>query len=206
MFRLLATLFLKLKGFRIDGQFPELRSYVIAYGNHTSHWDTFLTIVATRFAGFDGMVRWMYAEKLDRGWCRFIVAPFLQHFGGFSVDRALSRQERVHFIAEGLRRGAYRVFGVAPEGRRGLTPYWKSGFYFVAREAELPVFLMTVDYPTKTIHLGPLVHLTGDARADMGQLRSHFSRFTAKFPDQVGPVSIREEEKHLDGVEMRRAS
>ena len=201
MFRLLATLALKLGRFRVEGQFPDIPSYVIVFANHTSHWDTFWTLVATRYAGFGKMVRWMYAEKLDQGLSRVLFAPLLRYFGGFSIDRESSKQERVEVIAEGLRNGTFRVFGIAPEGKRRWGEHWKSGFYFVARNAEIPLFLLIVDYATRAIHLGPLVHLTGDVTKDMDQLRTHCSQFTAKFPDNVGPVRLREEVQSCNSVE-----
>ena len=67
MFRLIATLLIKLYRFRVVGSFPELPSYVIVFGNHSTHWDMFWTLCVTRYARFGKRVSWLYAEKLERG-------------------------------------------------------------------------------------------------------------------------------------------
>jgi 1-acyl-sn-glycerol-3-phosphate acyltransferase len=195
MSRLLATLLIKLFGFRVEGSFADLPSYVIVYGNHSSHWDMFWTLCVTRYARFGSRVSWLYAEQLERGWTRLLVAPLLRLFGGFAVDREVSGRNRVEYLANEISIGTHPVFGIAPEGQRRWTPHWKSGFYFIAKSAAIPLVLLTVDYGERVLHVGPVVHLTDDVQGDMEQLREHFARFTPKFPDKVGPVCIREEEE-----------
>lgn len=194
MFRLIATMLIKLFRFRVEGSFPQLPSYVIVFGNHSTHWDMFWTLCVTRYARFGKRVSWLYAEKLERGWTRFLVAPLLRHFGGFAVDRSVSGRNRVDYITHEITSGTHPVFGIAPEGQRRWTPHWKSGFYFIATRASVPLVLLAVDYEKRVIHVGPQVVLTGDVQRDMERLRAHFARFTPKFPEKVGPVRIREEE------------
>jgi len=193
VFRLVATLLIKLFRYRVEGSFPPLPSYVIVFGNHSTHWDTFWTMCVTRYARFGNRVSWIYAEKLERGWPRFLVAPWLRYFGGLAIDRSLSGQNRVDHIVAVITSGKHPIFGIAPEGKRRWTPHWKSGFYFIARKADVPLVLLVVDYGKRVIHVGPRIDLTGDVRRDMDPLRAHFPRFTPKFPDKVGPIRIREE-------------
>jgi 1-acyl-sn-glycerol-3-phosphate acyltransferase len=193
MFRLVATLLIKLFGYRVEGAFPPIPSYVIVFGNHSTHWDTFWTLCVTRYAKFGNRVSWIYAEKLERGWSRCLIAPWLRFFGGLAVDRSMSGQNRVDHIAHEITRGTHPIFGIAPEGKRRWTPHWKSGFYHIARKACVPLVLLLVDYRERVIHVGPRVDLTGDVGRDMDQLRAHYPQFMAKFPDKVDPIRIREE-------------
>ena len=205
VFRLVASLLIKLYRFRVVGSFPDLPGYVIVFGNHSSHWDMFWTLCVTRYAQFGKRVSWLYAEKLEHGWTRFLVAPWLRYFGGLPVDRTVAGQNRVDYIVQEIATGTHPVFGIAPEGKRRWTPHWKSGFYFIAQAADVPLVLLTVDYNQRVIHVGPRVDLTGDVSRDMDQLRAHFGRFTPKFPEKVGPVCIREEDSPVPAQSVLRS-
>ena len=51
---------------------------------------------------------------------------------------------------------------IAPEGTRGRAAHWKSGFYHLARAADVPLALGFIDYPRREIGVGGYLDLTGD--------------------------------------------
>ena len=82
---------------------------------------------------------------------------------------------------------------VTPEGTRGVSPYWKSGFYRIARDAGLPLTLGYVDRTTMTTGLGPTIHLTGDIPADMDRIRAYYADKSGLHPELRSEPRLREE-------------
>ena len=80
-----------------------------------------------------------------------------------------------------------------PDGTRKGHTHWKSGFYRIAREAQLPVTLGYVDRTTKTTGLGPTIDLTGDISSDMDRIRAFYADKSGVKPDHKVEPRLREE-------------
>lgn len=154
---------------------------------HTSNWDTaiglcviFMTGLFIRFAGKDTL----FSVPLLGG--------LLVRWGGVPVNR----REHTGFIdemtAEFARNDEFRL-AIAPEGTRGRTEYWKSGFYHLARAVGTPLALGYIDYPRREVGIGAYVDLTGDAAADMARMRSFYAGKRGRRPQDQGPVRLRNE-------------
>ena len=76
----------------------------------------------------------------------------------------------------------YLVF--TPEGTRSYNPNWKKGFYFIALEAKVPIFIAYADYKSKTGGFHGVFHPTGDVDKDILELKMILSQYTARFPEQ----------------------
>jgi hypothetical protein len=87
------------------------------------------------------------------------------------------------------------VFGlvVTPDGTRKGHSYWKSGFYRIARETELPVTLGFVDRTTMTTGLGPTIELTGEVSRDMDVIRAFYADKSGVRPEHRVEPRLREE-------------
>mgnify|MGYP006192947867 CR=1 FL=1 len=69
---------------------------------------------------------------------------------------------------------------VPPEGTRSKTRYWKTGFYYIAQTAQVPIVMAYMDYATKRSGLGPLFQPTGDIEADMAAIKAFYAPFKGK--------------------------
>jgi 1-acyl-sn-glycerol-3-phosphate acyltransferase len=69
---------------------------------------------------------------------------------------------------------------VPPEGTRGKTRHWKTGFYFIALQAQVPIILAFMDYEHKRSGLGPVFTPTGDVDADMAQIKLFYADIKGK--------------------------
>ncbi|MFM2187713.1 MAG: 1-acyl-sn-glycerol-3-phosphate acyltransferase [Burkholderiaceae bacterium] len=102
-----------------------------------------------------------------------IFGAWLRWLGGVPVDRA-APGGLVEQAAEHLRQcrasDAYAWLVVAPEGTRKLCPGWRSGFYRVAHQAEVPLGLAIIDFGRRHISVAQFVRLSGDPTADMAQI------------------------------------
>jgi 1-acyl-sn-glycerol-3-phosphate acyltransferase len=167
--------FLKLTGWRVEGALPAhaARSVLIA-APHTSNWDLPYTLMVAFALRLN--IRWMGKQSLFR-------APFggvMRWLGGISVNREQSTN-LVAASAKAIREadGPLQLI-VPPEGTRSKTRYWKTGFYYIAREAQVPIVMAYMDYERKISGLGPLFEPTGDVEADMAAIKAFYAPFKGK--------------------------
>ena len=83
---------------------------------------------------------------------------------------------------------------VPAEGTRSHVDYWKSGFYHIARQADVPVVLSYLDFGSKIGGIGPAVKMTGDISADMDRIRAFYAGKEGLRPENVGVIRLREED------------
>lgn len=121
------------------------------------------------------------------------IAWLMRALGGIPVDRS-----KPHGLVEELVRraeaGEKYLLVITPEGTRSERKYWKSGFYRIARQAELPVVLGFIDRDNLRAGLGPTIHLTGNVTADMEVIREFYAGMKGVREKQLHPPRLREEE------------
>ncbi len=180
---------LRLAGWHWDGELPAPKKYVCLAVPHTSNWDGLLLVLLAQSQGLP--LSWMIKDT----WFRGPMAPLLRNVGAVAIDRKRSRNIVGQMIEEFARRDEL-VLAIPPEGTRGHSEYWKSGFYHIALGAKVPVVTGYLDYGRKVGGLGPPIMMTGDVRADMDKIRAFYAAMapTAKNPAGFGPIRLREED------------
>jgi 1-acyl-sn-glycerol-3-phosphate acyltransferase len=170
-----SVLFLRVTGWQVQGALaPEARKSVFIAAPHTSNWDLPYTLMVAFALGLD--IRWMGKASLFRwpfGW-------FMRWLGGIPVDRSRSN-DLVAASALALTEapGAMQLI-VPPEGTRGRTRYWKTGFYYIAAAARVPIVMAYMDYERKVSGLGPIFVPTGDIEADMARIKAFYAPFKGR--------------------------
>lgn len=169
----LARLFLKATGWTCKNERPTADRYVAVMAPHTSNWD-FLYFLAAGLV-FRLNVRWLGKETLFAG----PLGPVMKWLGGVPVNRGEAKDIVPDAVAF-LRSGEDAALAIAPEGTRSKVNRWKTGFYRIATEAEVPILLSWLDYPTKTAGLGPLFQPTGDMEKDIQTMRDFYKPWQGK--------------------------
>jgi 1-acyl-sn-glycerol-3-phosphate acyltransferase len=82
--------------------------------------------------------------------------------------------------------------GITPEATRSYRPNWKSGFYHLALAAKVPLCLVYIDYPNKTLGVRDHVFLSGDQEADMAAIRAGFAGHQGLHPEKAAPIVLSE--------------
>lgn len=82
---------------------------------------------------------------------------------------------------------------VPAEGTRAHVDYWKSGFYHIARTADVPIVMSYLDFEKKLGGFGPAFYPTGDVRKDMDTVRAFYAGKKGKYPERFGAIRLREE-------------
>ena len=188
MRKLFANLVLRLIGWRAEGAAPEYKKCVLVAAPHTSNWDFVLLLLFSYHFGFK--MRWMGKKRLFHG----PLGWLLLRLGGVSVDRQ-SKNNVVQQMAQAFEHADSLCLVIPPEGTRGLVPYWKSGFYHIAREASVPIVLSVLDYEHKVGRIGFGVWPSGDIRADMDIIRPFYAGKVGRFKGAFGPVRLRDEDQ-----------
>jgi len=159
---------MRLFGWRFTGDgFPPLKKFVLIVAPHTSNWDFIVGIRAMYALGLRGT--FLGKDTLFK----FPLGIVMRFLGGFPVDRSTS-SDVVTQTVDLVARMDKVVIVLSPEGTRKRIDRWRSGFYWIARKADLPILPVAFDYATRSIHVHPLFHPTGDQDADIAALRALF--------------------------------
>lgn len=159
---------------------------IILGAPHTSNWDFILMLATGWKMGLS--FKWLgKTQMFPRP-----IAPLMRALGGIPVNRS-----NPHGLVEDLVRrveaGEKFLLVITPEGTRGEREYWKSGFYRIAHQANLPVVLGFVDRENRMAGLGPTIHLTGDVTADMDVIREFYDGKIGVRDKRLHPPRLREE-------------
>ena len=172
----LATILLRLLGWRVEGKLPDLPKYVLIGAPHTSNWD-FLLFLAVIFH-LRANVRFMGKAEIFRsplGW-------FFRYCGGVPVDRKKSTG-LVEQMVKASQESEQFILVIAPEGTRHHVTEWKSGFYHIAKGAGIPIVMGVVDGRRKTVRiLQQVFHPTQDMEADLKAIKGVFEGFVGINP------------------------
>jgi 1-acyl-sn-glycerol-3-phosphate acyltransferase len=107
----------------------------------------------------------------------------MRWLGGLPVIRSSSLNQVEQTVGH-VRSSARMILALSPEGTRRKLPAWRTGFYYVAKGAGVPILPVAFDYSTRTIRILPAFHLSDDVAGDLEALRSHFRPEMAFRPEQ----------------------
>jgi len=171
----------RLLGWTCTGQTPAFRKYVVIAAPHTSNWDGIFLIGAASMLKLD--FSFFGKDSLFKG----PLGWFLKRRGGIPLDRSKNQSFVTQAVSWFARHDTFAI-GVAPEGTRQLTPGWKTGFYYIALQAGVPIVLGYIDYSKKEAGILPEVLIpTGDIEADFEILRRLYGPL-ARHPEWKGPI------------------
>jgi 1-acyl-sn-glycerol-3-phosphate acyltransferase len=183
----LATLYLRLFGWHVEGQLPLGTKAVAIAAPHTSNWDLPLMLAVSFVLG----VKPSWLGKRELFWGPF--GWLMRRLGGIPVDRG-ARTNLVRQVAERFAAVDQLFLVIPPSATRGRTTHWKSGFYHIARSASVPIICAFLDYRRKVGGVGPTIVPTGDVRADMRPIREFYAGVTSKHPAITSCVRLLEED------------
>jgi 1-acyl-sn-glycerol-3-phosphate acyltransferase len=170
-------IFNTLMGWQIVGDFPRtVKKYLIVVAPHTSNWDLLIGILSRTkrkakawYIAKDSIFRWPFGG-------------FFRVLGGVPVDRS----KNSNFVAQVVEifnaREEFNIT-IAPEGTRSKVDQLKSGFYYIALGAKIPMCIVTLDWEHKIITFSDLFYPTGDKEADFEFILNRFRGVKGKNPE-----------------------
>ena len=180
-FRGISNLILFFAGWKSEGKKPEVKKCVIIAAPHTSNWDLPLAL----FFAFHFKIKiyWLGKDSLFK-------APFHGFFkwlGGIPINRE-KKSQVVNQSIEYFEHFPELSLMVPSSGTRASVTKWKTGFYYIAHGAKVPIVLGFLDYKRKIGGLGPLFYPTGDYEKDIKEIKTFYSSIEGRF-------------KHIQNVE-----
>ncbi len=185
MSRRLGHLIATLAGWRVLVAEPPPERCVVIGAPHTSAWDTLLTLLLMLATGVK--MRWVAKESLFHGPLGWLLSAL----GGLPVDRSGQNG----FVAQMAARFAASkrlIIAILPEGTRNRADHWKTGFYYLALSAGVPIVLGYADYRRREVGFGPTLHPSGDIHADFRVIREFYTGVTGRYPEKQGPIRLPE--------------
>jgi 1-acyl-sn-glycerol-3-phosphate acyltransferase len=171
--------FLRLTGWRVEGELQASAfKCVLIAAPHTSNWDLPYTLMAA------------FALRLNPYWMgkasifRPPFGPLMRWLGGIAVQREQSNNLVAASVAALKAADGPVQLIVPPEGTRSKTRQWKTGFYYIALGAGLPIQMAYMDYARKRVGLGPAFVPTGDIERDMVAIKAFYAPFRGKNAQQ----------------------
>jgi 1-acyl-sn-glycerol-3-phosphate acyltransferase len=181
----IAQAILRLLGWKVEARLPQSRKFVLVGAPHTSNWDFIMMLLVMNALGLQ--LNWVGKDSLFNG----SFGSLMRRLGGIPVDRSARNGFVEQMVAEFERRESI-VLVIAPEGTRGKSEYWKTGFYYIAQGARVPIALGYVDYAQKTGGIGASLQPSGDIQADMLPIARFYAGITGKHPQLQGEIRIRQ--------------
>ena len=163
----------RLLGWRVEGELPNLPKFVVAVAPHTSNWD-FVVGIAVMFA-LDLRIGFLGKHTLFR----WPFGAVMRWMGGIPVDRASPHGVVGDSIAA-FSQVDRRILAIAPEGTRRQVKQFKSGFLQIARGAKVPVLLASLDYEARAVRFGPTFTPGEDVEADRRRTEAFFATVRGK--------------------------
>ena len=109
----------------------------------------------------------------------------MRKLGGIPIHRSASHNV-VSQIVDTFNASDRLLLAIAPEGTRRKVDRWKTGFWYIAVQAGVPVQLVSFDYEKRVTECGPVIDLSDDIDADMQRIQSYYKGVKAKHPEKFG--------------------
>lgn len=161
---------------RVEGRPPSTSKMVVILGPHTSAWDLILAL-ATRLA-----------LRLDASFLAkhtiffWPLGPVLRYLGGIPVDRTASHS-LVEQMGQRFDQSESLILALSPEGTRHHVDDWKTGFYYIAQRAGVPIVPVTLDFVERRVRFAPAMIPGGDMESEVRALKEVFARARGRHPD-----------------------
>ena len=174
---------LRLFGWRADGEVPNGPKFVFVGAPHTSNLDFFLTAVVMAAMGVRGHFVMKHQPFVGPvGW-------LLRWLGGIPLDRDRTRDFVSQMVDEFNERDQF-LLAIMPEGTRGKdrdssTKGWRSGFYYIARGAGVPLVMVLFDYANKWMRVGPTYWPGESYEVDLPQIQALFAGVEGRNPERM---------------------
>ena len=173
-------IYFKLLGWKVTGNIDfsknTIKKAVLIAMPHTSWHDFYIGVLLRKVVG----VKSNFIAKKE-----LFVWPFGYYFraiGGAALDRS-SGQNKVQAITKLFENKEEFRLALAPEGTRKKVTEWKTGFYYIAKAANVPIIMFTLDFQNKQNHVSEPFYPTDDMEADFKYMKCFFEGVIGKIPE-----------------------
>ncbi len=170
----------KLGGWKVTHNISdEVKKCVVIVAPHTSNWDFVYGMGAVRFMKLHPR----FAIKKE--WLKFPFKRLMIKCGALAIDReaknvAGEHKGAVESMAELFNHYEILRLVITPEGTRSRREKWKTGFYYVAQKANVPIGLGFMDYEKRECGIYKVIYPSGDFKKDMKEIMDFYKNIKGK--------------------------
>ena len=170
-------IFTKILGWKLSNDFPHnLKKFVVIAAPHTSWQDFPIGILARNTSGIK--INFIGKDSLFKGPFGFIF----RSLGGTPVDRSKSNNLVDAIVQVFNEKDQFRL-ALSPEGTRKKVDKWKTGFYYIAKGANVPVVMATLDFGEKKVKVSEPYYTTNDKTKDFEVFKAFYIGVKGKKPE-----------------------
>jgi|TARA_S200000501_G_scaffold374595_1_gene424530 1-acyl-sn-glycerol-3-phosphate acyltransferase len=167
----------KVSGWKVEGEIPNLKKFILVGAPHTSNWDFVHALILI----------WAVDLKLNvLAKHTLFEIPFLKNIlsgiGGIPVDRK-NPQLVVDEVSKLTEKDGGVIIGLTPEGTRKRVEKWKSGFLRIAQQTDCKIVLIGIDFDKKICSFSGFFEPTGDNDQDIKTIKNFYKDFKPKIPN-----------------------
>jgi 1-acyl-sn-glycerol-3-phosphate acyltransferase len=183
MIHWLFRLIFKLKGWTLKTEaIKGIQQSIVIAAPHTSNWDTVMSLAA-----FD-LMELPVKFTLKKEWFRFPVERIMRSLGGIPIDRSPKKEgekrpSMVEAMADLFKQYEVLHVMITPEGTRALRTEWKTGFWYTAKIANVPILCGYLDYKNKIAGIGKILHPSESLEQDMREIMQFYKNIQGKNPE-----------------------
>lgn len=174
----------KMLGWKVTGERPKIKKYVMLAVPHTTNWDGLLLLAAC--FQFDMKISWMIKDSALKvpilGW-------MLRRTGAVAINRSKNQGVVDQMVAKFQKFDEF-VLAIPPEGTRSYCDYWKTGFYAIAKKANVSIVPGYLNYKTKIAGFGQEFMPT-EVKVDMDKLRKFYKNIVGKYPEKISQMRLK---------------
>ncbi len=167
-------------GWKIIGNTPNITKYIVISAPHTSNWDF---LIGRCFAYIRG-IKPKYLIKSEL--YIWPLSILIRWNGGVPVYRKTAK-DMVNQVVDRLNKTDEMILGIAPEGTRAKVEKWKTGFYYIAQEAKIPIVLLYMDYTKKEIGYFDVFWPSENLQNDLNIIQNFYQEVQGKYPEKYNP-------------------
>ena len=163
----------KIIGWRVIGYLPKNEKYIIAVVPHSSYFDLIIAVLIRTYSGLK--IKFIGKKELFNP----ITSYLFKFLGGIPVDRT-KNSNIVDEVVDLFELGKIKILAIAPEGTRKRVEKWKTGFYYIALKAKLPILMVSFDYIRKEVKINNKFYPSGDIDKDFIELEKKVNDVLAR--------------------------
>jgi 1-acyl-sn-glycerol-3-phosphate acyltransferase len=181
MKKIIATIILKLWGWKIEGGKALEKKLMIVVMPHTSNWDFPLGIFARWKMGIE--VKFVGKSSLFKSPYGFIMRAL----GGYPVERNPAKKNGsiVDQIIDIINNEDEIRITFTPEGTRSKVKRLRSGFYTIAKATGIKIQLVAIDYQNKILRFDVPHIPAGTFEEELKILKEFYKGVKGKYPEKT---------------------
>ena len=170
-------IYFKILGWQVFGNTTfskqTIKKAIIIAAPHTSWHDFYMGVLLRSVTG----VKTNFIGKKEL--FVFPLGWFLRILGGAPINRQ-SNENKVEAIAKLFEQNDEFRMTLAPEGTRKKVTTWKTGFYYIAKKANVPIIMFTLDFENKQNKISEPFYPTDNVEADFEYMHNFYKGVKGK--------------------------